>query len=168
MTSLIKKIEDHPIKIEVTIKQIVQFIAFVSVSYGFFELYSYIIETYPNEVAEYKRYYLPKSYGEIYYGFFDYLITDECDRVGERIKSLKLQRLEAIKETRELSIEIEQLKELIKKKEKLILPDTTDIEVKIQERRDADEYEFKWRRVRFWSMIAITATYEIWFLYNFW
>ena len=97
-----------------------------------------------------------------------YLILDEWVSVMKTTKTIKTELINSISDIKNLKKEIKLLQQSSENLKSMALPDSTEVEIKLKERQDAKDadYRFRWRG--FWCIVGGSLIYEAVILWIFW
>ena len=113
-------------------------------------------------------YCLPESFSSAYYDFKQYLVLQEIDKCLQESKIINSEIVNAKSEIKRLCNEIQTLRESSEVSQKMLLPDRTEVEAKLNERRASIESDRIFRRNFFWTIVGSSLIFEAVVLWNTW
>lgn len=121
------------------------------------------------EIDAFTTYYFSNRLASSSYQCFkQYLILEELAVAMETSKTIKLELVNATSDVKNLKNEIKLLQQSSENLRSLVLPDTTEVEIKLNERQAAKEADYKFRSRSFWGIVVGALVYEAVVLWIFW
>lgn len=112
--------------------------------------------------------YVPNFLEEFYSSFKQYLILQEVDKSIQELKLINSEITNAKLEIKRLKNEIKIFHESSGNLKDMMLPDTTEIESKLRERREAIAAQQREGVRLFWNIVGLSVIYEAVILWIFW
>ena len=152
--------KNYKLTIEIELLYVLNLLCFSLIFFGVTGALLFLGYFFKEEINTILDYYVVDSVESLYSYLKQYLILQEVERSIQELKLINLEIISSELEIKRLQNEIITLQDSSENLKKMLLPDSTEVEAKLEERRKAIKLDQSIRRNSFWATVVAALAFE--------
>ena len=159
---------NYKLKIEIDLLHVLHIFWFLIIYFGVTGVLLTLGYFFKEEIDATIDYYVVSNIQFFCFYLKQYLILQEVERSMQELKLINLEIIRSELEIKRLQKEIVTLQDSSENLKKMLLPDSTEVEAKLAERRKATQLDQSLRRNSFWATVVAALVFEAVVLWKNW